>query len=362
MVIPATPQVAVVGGGIRGSMFAATVQQHPEADLVALCDPSESVRERHAAKLGVPVYADTATMLNAHPELTAAIIATPDFAHRESAVLSAERGLDLLVEKPLATTSADAEAILEASRVSGSRVVVGFENRWRQKFVEVRNQLADGSHGAMVTQVANLNDTRWVPTQMLSWAARSSPAWFLMPHTLDLTMWLSGAVPTEVFARGTKRILPALGVDTWDAVSASFAMSDGSVVVLNSMWVLPDTAPSVFDFRYEVHTESSSFHFDISNDGVTRYDAKGVTWLGFDVYERHGRLHGAPIDMTSDFLAMLGGAECELPDAAYGCLITNAIEAVHQSLESGHPQAIAPVRPALNPAERTKPQPLKELL
>jgi predicted dehydrogenase len=340
VVVPTVPQVAVVGGGIRGSMFAATVQQHPSAQLVALCDPSEAVRERSAAALGVPVYADTASMIEAHPELTAAIIATPDFAHRAAAVLCAERGLDLLVEKPLATTSADAAAILEASRASGSRVMVGFENRWNQKFIEVRNQLTDGSLGPVVTQVANLNDTRWVPTQMLPWAAQSSPAWFLMPHSLDLTMWLSGAVPTEVFARGTKRILPALGVSTWDAVSASFSMSDGSVVVLNSSWVLPETAPSLFDFRYEVHTEAATFHLDISNDGVTRYDASGVKWLGFGVYERHGRLHGIPIDMANDFLAVLGGEERDLPDAAYGCVITNAIEAVHRSLESGLPHAL----------------------
>lgn len=340
MLNPATPRVGLVGGGIRGSMFASTVQQYPDAELVALCDPSPAVRERNAAALAIPVYPDTAAMLQAHPELTAAIIATPDFAHREPAVLCLERGLDILVEKPLATTSEDARAILRASEASGSRVVVGFENRWNQKFIEARKLLAEDAHGAMVIQVANLNDTRWVPTQMLSWAARSSPAWFLMPHTLDLTMWLSGTTPTEVFARGTKIVLPSVGVETWDSVTASFSMSDGSVAVLNSTWVLPETAPSVFDFRYEVHTSSSSFYFDISNDGVTHYGADGVTWPGFGVYERHGRLQGIPIDMATDFLAVLNGEKYDLPDAAYGCLVTNAIEAVHRSLESGLPQVI----------------------
>jgi hypothetical protein len=89
-----------------------------------------------------------------------------------------------------------------------------------------------------------------------------------------------------------------------------------------------------------VHTEAATFHLDISNDGVTRYDASGVKWLGFGVYERHGRLHGIPIDMANDFLAVLGGEERDLPDAAYGCVVTNAIEAVHRSLESGLPHAL----------------------
>lgn len=340
MVPSSAPQVAVVGGGIRGSMFARAVRQHPTARLVALCDPSPAVRERNAAALEVPVHADLEEMLDAHPELTAAVIATPDFAHREPAVQCAERGLDLLVEKPLATTSEDAEAILAASSASGSRVVVGFENRWNPKFVAVRELLGAGTAGSVVTQVANLNDTRWVPTQMLSWAARSSPAWFLMPHTLDLTMWLTGTEPVEVFARGTRRILAARGVDTWDSVTASFAMSDGSTVVLNSQWVLPESAPSVFDFRYEVHTETSTFHFDISHDGVTRYDSDGVSWPQFGVHERRGRLFGIPVDMADDFLAAISGEELDLPDAAYGCRITAAIEAVHTSLDTGLPQAL----------------------
>lgn len=340
MVSPVLPQVAVVGGGIRGSMFAATVQQHPSARLVALCDPAPAVRERNADALGIPVYADLTAMLDAHAELTAAIIATPDFAHREPALLCVERGLDLLVEKPLATASEDAQAIRAAAEASGSLVMLGFENRWNQKFVEVRQQLAAAGQGSLVTQVAHLNDTRWVPTQMLSWAARSSPAWFLMPHTLDLTMWLTGTKPVEVFARGTRRILPALGVDTWDSVTASFAMSDGSTVVLHSQWVLPETAPSVFDFRYEVHTETSTFHLNLSHDGVTRYDPSGISWPQFGVYQRHGRLLGVPIDMANDFLALLDGEKRDVPDAAYGCRITAAIEAVHASLDTGLPQTL----------------------
>jgi len=338
--VASVPQVVVVGGGIRGSMFAATVQQHPDAALVALCDPSPSVRERNAQTLGVPVYADLHAMLAAHPEATAAIIATPDFAHRDAAVDCASRGLDLLVEKPLATTSDDAEAIRAAADAAGSRVVVGFENRWNQKFIEVRDQLSQGTAGRTVTQVVNLNDTRWVPTSMLSWAAQSSPAWFLMPHSLDLTMWLTGTTPVEVFARGTRRILPGLGVDTWDAVSASFLMSDGSTVVLNSSWVLPESAPSVFDFRYELQAEHTAYHLDISYDGVTRYDPNGVSWLQFGVHERHGRLEGIPIDMARDFIAALNGEPRDLPDAAHGCLVTAAIEGVHTSLAAGLPHTL----------------------
>lgn len=319
-------------------MFATAIEQHDRAILVSLCDPATDVRARMSQRFEVPVHADVATMLDAHPDLTAAIVATPDFAHRDPALACIARGLDLLIEKPLATTSDDANAIRVAAAKAGVQVVVGFENRWNQKFVEVRDQLAGQ---AVVNQVAHLNDTRFVPTRMLTWAAQSSPAWFLMPHSLDLTVWLSGATPTEAFARGSRKILPGLGVDTWDSITASFAMSDGSTVSLDSQWVLPETAPSVFDFRYEVHTETSSFHLDIAHDGVTRYDGDGVSWPQFGVYTRRGRLNGVPITMATDFLDVLSGdLVADLPGADQGCLITTAIEAVHRSLDTGLPQPL----------------------
>lgn len=336
---PPAPRIAVVGGGIRGSMFATAIAEHADATLVALCDPSPQVRERVGGQLGVPTYGETDELLDAHPELTAAVIATPDFAHRAPTVACLARDLHVMVEKPLATTVEDAQAVADAAASSAGRVMVGFENRWNRKFIEVRRTLREEA-SPFVVQVANLNDTRWVPLQMLSWAARSSPAWFLMPHTLDLTMWLSGSCPVEVFARGSRRYLRGRGVDTWDAVTASFAMSDGSTVVLNSQWVMPETAPSVFDLRFEVHTESSTTHLDISNDGVTRYDDRGVGWMQFGVHDRNGRLAGVPIDMVGDFIDLAGGHERDVPDADHGLLVTAAIEAVHRSLDTGAPQKL----------------------
>lgn len=336
---PPAPRIAVVGGGIRGSMFATAIDEHPDATLVALCDPSPAVRERLGGRLGVPTHATVDELLHAHPDLTGAVVATPDFAHRDATVACLRRDLHVMVEKPLATTVEDAQAIVEAEASSAGRVMVGFENRWNRKFIEVRRTLREEA-APFVVQVANLNDTRWVPTQMLSWAARSSPAWFLMPHSLDLTMWLSGAHPVEVFARGSRRYLAARGVDTWDAVTASFAMSDGSTVVLNSQWVMPETAPSVFDFRFEVHTESSTTFLDISDDGVTRYDDRGVGWMQFGVHDRNGRLAGIPIDMVGDFVDLVGGRARDVPDAAHGLLVTSAVEAVHRSLDTGAPQKL----------------------
>jgi predicted dehydrogenase len=332
------PVIGIVGGGIRGSMYAAAVRHHPAADLVGVCEPDRQRREGLARELSVPVHEDLASMITAAPQLTALVIATPDFAHRDVALLGIEHGLDLMIEKPLATSSAEAEEIVTAAEAAGTMIMVGFENRWNPRFVRIRDELAEAG-SPLINQVINLNDTRYVPTQMLGWAARSSPGWFLMPHTLDLACWLSGARPTEVYARGRRGFLDAQQVSTWDAITASFGMSDGSLLVLNSQWVLPQSHPSVFDFRYELHTESATYHIDIADSGVTRYDGSGVSRPQFGVIMQP-RPSGVPIDMINAFLDRLTGVDIDLPDGRHGELITRAIEAVHTSITEGRPVAI----------------------
>ncbi|MBO0812797.1 MAG: Gfo/Idh/MocA family oxidoreductase [Microlunatus sp.] len=325
----ARPVIGIVGGGIRGSMYATAVVRHPVAELAGVCEPDDSRRQRLAA--GFPTYRDLESMINAVPRLTALVIATPDFGHRDVALLGIEHRLDLMIEKPLATSAADAGAIVAAAAAADTMIMVGFENRWNPRFVEVRRQLAE-ARSPVVNQVINLNDTRYVPTTMLGWAARSTPGWFLMPHTLDLACWLTGARPTEVYARGRRGFLDALGVPTWDAITATFTMSDDSLLVLNSQWVLPESRPAVFDFRYELNTEQASYHLDIGYGGVTRYDTDGMAWPQFGA--------GVPIDMLNDFIATLTGADLDLPDGVHGELITGAIEAVHTSVAESRPVVI----------------------
>jgi predicted dehydrogenase len=327
--------VGVVGSGIRGSMFARAISENPRARLVSICDQNAHVLKAAAEKFDVATYSSVEAMVGTHPELTAAIIATPDFAHRDAAVICAANGLDLMIEKPLATTSADAESIIAAAEKSGSRIMVGFENRWNPRFALVSDLLRSAGGGRVVNQQANLNDTVFVPTKMLSWSAKSSPAWVLMPHTLDLAVWLSGTYPVSVYARGSKGVLRSAGIDTWDSVSATFTMDDGSYVVLNSSWILPETAPAVYDFRYEIQTVSGVFHVDGANHGITEYGIDGVRWPQSAVFERNGRIGGVPIDMVNDFVEFVHDGSVEVPTHLDGLLVTRAIEAVHESLEHG---------------------------
>jgi len=327
------PQVAVVGAGLRGTMFGQALSQNPGADLVAVCDPSERARDRAARQFGVSAYESVPEMLKSEPQLDAAVVATPDFAHRDAAVACLESGLDILLEKPLATTLDDADAIVAAEARSGARIMVGFENRWSPRFGVLKDAVSEASGSSIVSQVVNLNDAISVPTQMLSWASKSSPAWFLMPHTLDLAIWISGARPVSVFATSRSGHLASLGVDTLDSASATFEMDDGSYVVLNSSWCQPLTMPSIFDFRYELQTASDVFHVNGASQGVTRVGPSGIQWPQGASIDTAGRVRGVAVDMLDDFVrALRDEPGLDMPSAEEGLIVTRAIDAAHTSL------------------------------
>lgn len=321
----------VVGGGIRGSMFSRVIEEHPRARLAAICEPAPQVAARLAEDFPVPVHPDLDRFLA--EGMDAVVIATPDFAHLAPGLAALEAGLAVLFEKPLATDLGEARQLRAAAQASGATVMIGYENRWNPKFQTVRHALTD-SGAAMIAQRVELQDTEFVPRQMLSWAARSTPGWFLFPHALDLAMWLSGARPVEVFARGVKKILAPDGIDTYDRISASFLMSDGSIADLQSGWALPESRPAVFKFRYGVEAAGQEFEIEVDRGGIVSYGADGVRYLGAPGTDARGRLVGPHIDMMRDFIDLCDGVDIAVPTIDDGFAVTEAIAALHQSLES----------------------------
>lgn len=323
-------KVGIVGAGIRGRLFARALEGH--AEVVGLSDSSASARES-ASRTGLPIYAEQLELMEkGRPD--ALIVATPDFAHAEPAITAATAGLHLLVEKPLATSLGEAYAIHDAVTTSGVRLMVGFENRWNPHFRSVRQAIDDGSLGRLVWQSANLSNSYHVPTTMLSWAADSSPVWFLMPHTADLVCWLSGATPVSVFARGTRGLLAARGIDTWDVVHASIALDDGSVASLTSAWVLPDSAPGIVDFTYQVVGAGGMVKADLGSQGLAiASDSYRSIWpLGGDI---DGDPVGPAVWMARRFVRALSLDEIPGPGVDQGVLITEVLCAIDESLATG---------------------------
>lgn len=323
--------IGIVGAGLRGRLFAEALQSQPDVTVVGFAEPSAKVAEDTRGATGLPVTSSHLELLE-KLDPDAVIVATPDFAHRQIAVDAAEAGKHLLIEKPVATNLDDAHAIAAAVHRSGVRCLVGFENRWNPHVVQAKAAMA--SVGEPITASATLSNSYFVPTTMLSWAAQSSPAWFLMPHTLDLVLWLTGRKPVSVSAVGSRGVLAKRGIDTWDVVHALVTFDDGSTATLSSAWTLPDAGDGIVDFRFQVIGTEGSVTADLSHQGLTVVSDKYRS--AWPVSGRIGRSQVGPaVWMVQDFAAgLVDGGELG-PDIDHGVLVTEIICAIENSITTG---------------------------
>ena len=320
--------IGIVGAGLRGRLFAEALEGQPDVSVVGLAEPSADVAEKARDATGLPVTTSHTELLEAF-DPDAVIVATPDFAHRRIAVDVAEAGKHLLIEKPVATNRDDAHAIAKAVHRAGVRCLVGFENRWNPHVVQAKAAME--SLGEPITASATLSNSYFVPTTMLSWAAQSSPAWFLMPHTVDLVLWLTGRKPVSVSAVGSRGVLAKRGIDTWDVVHALVGFDDGSTATLSSAWTLPDAGDGIVDFRFQVIGTEGSVTADLSHQGLTVVSDKYRS--AWPVSGRIGRSQVGPaVWMVQDFATGLVDGGDLGPGIDHGVLVTEIICAIEDSI------------------------------
>lgn len=322
-------RIGIVGAGIRGQLFAEAIGGSAEAVVAGVADPYAQ-----PDWLGeTPWYADHGDLIE-RGDLDAVVVATPDDAHRGPVVAAARAGLPMLVEKPFATTMDDCLAMAEAVKQHKAPVVVGFENRWNPHLVRIREALDAGELGRPVWQHAELSNTQFVPLEMLTWASRSSPVWFLMPHTVDVVTWLAGSPVTSVRAVGTRGILRDQGVDTWDAVQALLTFANGGSATLTSSWVLPDSTPSIVEFTYALNGSEGAVRANVIDQGLSVFGrtARRQAPLAGPV---GGQQVGAPVWMMREFIASVVSGTFTGPDLATGVAVSAVLLAIEESLRTG---------------------------
>jgi predicted dehydrogenase len=129
----AVVSVAVVGAGAFGRNHLRVYRALEAAGVVRLAacvDPSPAAREAVAAEYGIAVFETIADLLAAMPDIGAASVCTPTIHHAAAAVALLGAGIDVLIEKPIAASLAEADAILAAASEHGCLVQVGHLERF----------------------------------------------------------------------------------------------------------------------------------------------------------------------------------------------------------------------------------------
>jgi UDP-N-acetyl-2-amino-2-deoxyglucuronate dehydrogenase len=193
-------RTAIVGCGKVAGLHATALREL--SDFVAVCD----IDAQRAAAFGVGVYSDTATMVR-DARVEAVVICTPHPLHARPAIEACNAGAHVLVEKPLASTVADCDAMIEAAERNGVKLGVVSQRRFFEPVLRMKAAIDAGKIGKPVLGTV----------QMFSWRDeayyRSDPwrgKWDTegggvlinqSPHHIDILQWLMGEPVEEVVGR-----------------------------------------------------------------------------------------------------------------------------------------------------------------
>lgn len=331
----------LVGLGTMGMLYARLANQNPHVDLVAICDRDNSRLSSVDKDFPeVSKFSDIESLLKeAKPDAVGII--TPDFAHFDPVMLCCRAGANLLIEKPLAMNVAEAQNMVTMIQKAGILCQIAYTNRWNPPYVVAKNLISSGQLGEISSLNARINNAISTPTMMLSWAEKSSPAWFLMTHALDIARYLSEDEPIEVFAKGVKKKLVALGINTFDTIHAIFQLSSGASLFIESSWILPNGMPLNFDFKYEIIGADSSLTIDTHDQGLHLATPEKLKHPVSLFVNRYGKYVGHLQAMFDSFFDSIKQNETPIANEIDGLRAVLAIDAVHRSIDSGRPEKIS---------------------
>jgi predicted dehydrogenase len=229
-------KVGVVGvGWIAQVVHLPILQKLPDAELVALCDKDKGRLRLVAEKMGVRrTYTDVGEML-ANENLGAVIVCTSTDAHKEAALVCLEAGKDILVEKPIARTYAEAAAIVEAAHAAKRKVMVGMNHRFRPDTMIMKSFIEGKELGKIFYTKAGWlrkrpNDSAWITQRDKSGGGVFIDQGIVM---LDMAFWMMGypdvkRVSAVQFSHTTRQVE--------DTAIVTIAMKNGSVMNIEVSW------------------------------------------------------------------------------------------------------------------------------
>ncbi len=337
-----TVRLAQVGLGYWGPNLARNLAGVEGGELAVLCDADTARLERMARQLPGPrLVTDYADVL-ADDTIDGVVLATPVETHFRLAKAALEAGKHVLVEKPLATTSADCEALIAIADERDLRLMVGHVFVYNPAVRRVKELIDAGEVGEVqyiYSQRLNLGQVRQDVNAM----------WNFAPHDISILCdWLD-AEPTDVTARGFSYVQP--GIE--DVVFMTMAFPGGVGANVHISWLDPLKVRRMT----VVGSEKMVVYDDVSADakitiydrGVTKQPMQSSEGLGsyrtfgeFQLLLRAGDVLIPKLEFTEPlkiecqhFVDCIRTGETPRSDGRQGLRVVRTLEAAQRSMTAG---------------------------
>ena len=237
--------LAIIGCGTIGRIRAKFAREYPGVKWLGLCDINEDLGRKLAGDVNADFFTTSAEELIKRSEVNATMIITEENKHTEPTLMAVAEGHKLFIEKPLATEARESKQILDAITAAGLDACIGYTQRFRRRFLTVKERLATGQIGDVHSVVTRAFMNRMVP---IATVRKTNQRHNLTPmvvsgtHSLDMSLWfLEGKKPVSVYAQSVDKTLSDWG--TKDSTFGVFTMDDGTIFSMNISWALPEVWP-----------------------------------------------------------------------------------------------------------------------
>jgi scyllo-inositol 2-dehydrogenase (NADP+) len=240
--------VGLLGFGLAGSVFhAPLIQCEPRLRLTAIA----SSRTDHIRRAAPEAVATTADAVIADPSIDLVVIATPNTSHAPLAREALLAGKHVVIDKPMATTAAEADELIDLAKRQGRLLTVFHNRRWDNDFLTLRACLDRGDIGRPYHYEAHFD--RFRPQIKQGWReqtlAGSGVLFDLGAHLIDQALTLFG-MPDRILADvGTQR--PDAQVDDWFHIVLGYGRMRA---ILHCGTVVCRPGP-----RFQLHGDGGSF-------------------------------------------------------------------------------------------------------
>jgi predicted dehydrogenase len=218
-------RVGVVGVGVMGSNHARVLADLPGVKVAGVADPDRKQREFVSGALGCAGYSELEGLLT--EGVDAITIAAPTHLHRDLAIAAIERGVHVLVEKPIASSVEEGNAIIAAARRAGVTLMVGHVERFNPAVETIKDAIRH-------EDILSIAITRVGP-----FPPRMSNV-DLAVHDIDLIRWFTDSEIVEVQPQ-----LSSAMAEREDIALLQFRTASGVLAHINTNWITPFKARNV---------------------------------------------------------------------------------------------------------------------
>lgn len=261
-------RIGLIGCGLFGESHLQAYRAVSNARVTTIFDVSRDRAIAIANQFGIPRIASSLEEVCAAGDIDAIDVVTPEETHREPVLTALAHGKHVFVEKPLATDPKACRAMIDAAAASKRILMVGQLVRFETKFAMLKEEVASGRLGQIVSMHARRNRLK----SLLPLYGRTHPVVENSIHDIDLMLWYTGQRVQKV--RGFERRV--LGPKHAEVFWGILEFEGGALGVVETIWLLPKAAGIILDDAFQLVGDKGIGNVSLMPGALTFWRDDGV--------------------------------------------------------------------------------------